>query len=87
MSFVSLCSKYEEIYPPEVGEFVYITDDTYTKKQVLRMEHLILKVLSFDVAVPTINCFCERFLKESNADDKTKALAMVSVFYFEGCFC
>ena len=26
--------KYEEIYPPEVGEFVYITDDTYTKKQV-----------------------------------------------------
>lgn len=27
--------KYEEIYPPEVGEFVYITDDTYTKQQVL----------------------------------------------------
>jgi Cyclin, N-terminal domain len=27
--------KYEEIYPPEVNEFVYITDDTYTKQQVL----------------------------------------------------
>ena len=26
--------KYEEIYPPEVGEFVFITDDTYTKQQV-----------------------------------------------------
>uniref|UniRef100_H2SY69 Cyclin-A2 n=1 Tax=Takifugu rubripes TaxID=31033 RepID=H2SY69_TAKRU len=35
-----LASKFEEIYPPEVAEFVYITDDTYTKKQVLRMEHL-----------------------------------------------
>lgn len=71
------CRKYEEIYPPEVGEFVYITDDTYTKKQVLRMEHLILKVLSFDVAVPTINCFCERFLRDISADDTTKALTWV----------
>ena len=26
--------KYEEIYPPDVGEFAYITDDTYTKQQV-----------------------------------------------------
>lgn len=70
-----IASKYEEIYPPEVGEFVYITDDTYTKKQVLRMEHLILKVLSFDVAVPTINCLCEKFLKDMDADDKTSSLA------------
>ena len=39
-----IAAKFEEIYPPELGEFVYITDDTYSKKQVLRMEHLILKV-------------------------------------------
>lgn len=26
--------KFEEIYPPEVSDFVYITDDTYTTKQV-----------------------------------------------------
>lgn len=71
-----LAAKFEEIYPPEVGEFVYITDDTYTKKQVLRMEHLILKVLSFDVAVPTVNCFVERFVMNDGADAKTKSLAM-----------
>lgn len=70
-----LAAKYEEIYPPDVGEFVYITDDTYTKKQVLRMEHLILKVLSFDVAVPTSNQFLPRFLKAANADRKTEMLA------------
>ena len=29
-----IASKYEEIYPPDVGEFVYITDDTYNKRQV-----------------------------------------------------
>lgn len=74
-----IAAKYEEIYPPEVGEFVYITDDTYTKKQVLRMEHLVLKVLSFDVATPTANVFCERFLKYADASDKLKSLAMYLV--------
>ena len=29
-----LAAKFEEIYPPEIAEFVYITDDTYTKRQV-----------------------------------------------------
>ena len=29
-----LAAKYEEIYPPDVSEFVYITDDSYTKRQV-----------------------------------------------------
>ena len=29
-----IAAKYEEIYPPDVAEFVYITDDTYNKRQV-----------------------------------------------------
>jgi hypothetical protein len=28
-----LASKYEEIYAPAVDEFVYISDNTYTKEQ------------------------------------------------------
>lgn len=71
-----IAAKYEEIYPPDVGEFVYITDDTYTKQQVLRMESLVLKVLSFDVAVPTANLFVERFLKEMKADVRTISMAL-----------
>ena len=30
-----IASKLEEIYPPEVSEFVYITDDTYSDKEVI----------------------------------------------------
>ncbi|KAK6173414.1 hypothetical protein SNE40_016869 [Patella caerulea] len=71
-----IASKYEEIYPPEVSEFVYITDDTYEQKQVLRMEHLILKVLSFDVAQPTINWFTDTYAKMADADETTKSLSM-----------
>ncbi|XP_041089199.1 cyclin-A1 [Polyodon spathula] len=73
---VLLASKYEEIYPPEVDEFVYITDDTYTKKQVLRMEHLLLKVLAFDLTVPTINQFLNCFLKMTDVCSKTENLAL-----------
>ena len=46
--------------------------------QILRMEHLVLKVLDFQVAVPTVNFFCDKFLGDISADDKTKSLAMVS---------
>ncbi|XP_065201125.1 G2/mitotic-specific cyclin-A [Planococcus citri] len=56
-----VASKYEEIYPPDVGEFVFITDDTYSQKQVLRMEYLILKVLAFDISGPTAITFVQHF--------------------------
>ncbi|NXX20543.1 CCNA2 protein, partial [Podargus strigoides] len=71
-----LASKFEEIYPPEVAEFVYITDDTYTKKQVLRMEHLILKVLSFDLAAPTINQFLTQYFLHHQTNMKVQSLSM-----------
>jgi len=75
-----IAAKYEEISPPDVNEFVYITDDTYTKKQVLRMEHLLLKVLDFRMNTPTINNFLThylRFLRMNglNTSDKVEYLA------------
>lgn len=70
--------KYEEIYPPDVGEFVYITDDTYSKAQVIKMENLILKVLSFDLTVPTHLTFLMEYCVSNNLPDKVRFLAMVS---------
>jgi hypothetical protein len=29
-----IAAKYEEIFPPSIAEFVYITDNTYTADQV-----------------------------------------------------
>mgnify|MGYP001569404359 CR=1 FL=1 len=34
-----IASKYEEIYAPEVRDFVYITDKAYSKEEILKMEH------------------------------------------------
>ncbi|XP_012320938.2 cyclin-A1 [Aotus nancymaae] len=72
---ILLASKYEEIYPPEVDEFVYITDDTYTKQQLLRMERLLLKVLAFDLTVPTTNQFLLQYLRRQGVCIRTENLA------------
>eukprot|EP00049_Salpingoeca_infusionum_P003614 m.68439 g.68439 ORF g.68439 m.68439 type:complete len:638 (-) comp12198_c0_seq1:462-2375(-) len=58
-----LAAKYEEIYPPTVEEFVFITDHTYNREQVLKMEHVILKVLRFDMGACTALTFVERLLE------------------------
>jgi len=76
--FIFFNRKYEEIYPPDVSEFVYITDDTYTKKQVLKMEQLILKVLGFDVSNPTTVIFLTHICVHCNVPLKVMYLAMVS---------
>lgn len=49
--------KYEEISPPKVEDFCYITDNTFTKQDVVKMEADILLALQFELGRPTINTF------------------------------
>ncbi|XP_046853531.1 G2/mitotic-specific cyclin-A-like [Xenia sp. Carnegie-2017] len=67
-----IASKLEEVYPPEVSEFVYITDDTYTENEVRKMENLILKVLEFDLYVPTILSFLDRYEKAADVPEDSR---------------
>ena len=63
-----IASKYEEIYAPEVRDFVYITDKAYSKEEILKMEYTMLTCLDFDVTSPSSYRFLERFAKIINAD-------------------
>jgi hypothetical protein len=50
-----LASKYEEIYPPEVRDYVYICDNAYTREEILLMEQVCANVflsVSFCFAIP-----------------------------------
>ena len=51
--------KYEEIYSPEVFDFVYITESSYEKKDIINLELEMLKMLEFNVTIPTSNNFYE----------------------------
>ena len=44
-----IACKYEEIYPPIVKDFVYITDNAYTKEEILSMERKMLQTLDFNI--------------------------------------
>ncbi len=44
-----IACKYEEIYPPIVKDFVYITDNAYTKEEILSMEKRMLTILDFSI--------------------------------------
>jgi len=58
-----LASKYEEIYAPEVRDFVYISDQAYTREQILAMETIMLNALEFNLTTASSMRFSERFLK------------------------
>lgn len=72
-----IAAKFEEIFPPEIADFVYITDDTYTKAQIVRMERVILKVLDFNLAGPTTHTFLLRYLKASEAEQSQPAKSLL----------
>ena len=44
-----IASKYEEIWAPELNDFVYISDRAYKKDQILTMEKVMLNSLKFNL--------------------------------------
>jgi hypothetical protein len=75
VSALLIACKYEEIYPPELKDFVFITDRAYTKEDVLQMEYLILSALSFDITFPTSLRFLERYTRMLGEDSNVIVLA------------
>ncbi|CAM9248683.1 unnamed protein product [Choristocarpus tenellus] len=74
--------KYEEIYPTEVRDCVYITDHAYSREEVLEMEQKILRRLKFEISVPTAWTFLIRFNKVARATDRQHNR---SQYYLERC--
>jgi len=68
-------AKYEEIYPPELRDLVYITDRAYNKQEILEMESDIVNTLEYKFTVPTIHSFLCRYLKAAHADRTMVQLA------------
>eukprot|EP01155_Anaeramoeba_flamelloides_P049565 Anaeramoba_flamelloidesc41615_g3_i1.p1 GENE.c41615_g3_i1~~c41615_g3_i1.p1 ORF type:complete len:259 (+),score=47.37 c41615_g3_i1:742-1518(+) len=65
-----IASKYEEIYPPEVDDFVYITSNSYTREEILKMESLMLNVLHFRVTFASPYFFIQRYIKAAGVGMK-----------------
>jgi len=60
--------QYEEIYAPEIDDFVYITDNAYTASELRAMEGRILSSLGFALGRPIAINFLRRFSKAGDVD-------------------
>ncbi|XP_029284533.1 G2/mitotic-specific cyclin-B2-like isoform X2 [Cottoperca gobio] len=67
--------KYEEMYAPEVGDFAYITDNAFTRPQILEMEQLVLRTLNFELGRPLPLHFLRRASKVADSDVERHTLA------------
>jgi len=70
-----LASKYEEMYAPEIGDFVYITDNAYSKEKIKTMEQKMLKTLSYDFSNPLALQFLRRNSKAGDVNAEQHTLA------------
>ncbi|XP_055015994.1 G2/mitotic-specific cyclin-B1 isoform X2 [Boleophthalmus pectinirostris] len=70
-----LASKFEEMYPPEISDFAYVTDHAYTPAQIRSMERNILGALKFKLGRPVPLQFLRRASKihEVTAEQHTLA--------------
>ncbi|XP_052515978.1 G2/mitotic-specific cyclin-B1-like [Budorcas taxicolor] len=70
-----VASKYEEMYPPEISDFAFVTDNTYTKFQIRHMEMKVLRALNFSLGRPLPLPFLRRASKIGEVDVELHTLA------------
>ncbi|XAR48392.1 hypothetical protein NMG60_11031210 [Bertholletia excelsa] len=76
VSSMLIASKYEEINPPNVEDFCYITNNTYTKQEVVKMEADILQCMKFEMGSPTIKTFLRKFSRIAQEEYKQTNLEL-----------
>lgn len=76
MTTLWISSKYEEIYPPDLNEFLQVSENKFTRQQVLDMEKDIFHKLNFMITVPSAYRFLQRYRRLSGAFNSDE------VFYY-----
>jgi len=68
VSAMFIASKVEEMYAPEIGDFVYITDNAYSAADIRQMELKLLNTMAFNFSRPLPLHFLRRNSKAGDVD-------------------
>ena len=71
-----IASKYEEIYPPEIKDFIYICDNAYTKSEIIIMERQMLKVLNYNLNITSTYRYLKCYNRVINPGPKAYNMAL-----------
>ncbi|XP_071785357.1 G1/S-specific cyclin-E-like [Asterias amurensis] len=63
-----IAAKLEEIYPPKLHDFSYVTDGASTDQEILKQELIILKALKWDLSPVTVNTWLNIYLQLSKGN-------------------
>mmetsp|Transcript_10393 Transcript_10393/g.42269 ORF Transcript_10393/g.42269 Transcript_10393/m.42269 type:complete len:439 (-) Transcript_10393:908-2224(-) len=69
-----IASKFEDIHAPAINEFVFISENSYTRSAIIAMETHVLNVLEFNLTIPTEMQFLPRLLKAATFELKNPVL-------------
>ena len=61
VSTLLIASKYEEIYPPTLTDFLAVSENKFSKQMVIKMEKEILTTLGFNLTAPSAYRFLQRY--------------------------
>lgn len=70
-----IASKFEELSPPLVDDFLYLCDDAYNRDQIMSMEREVLLVLGYDINSPVTYRFLRRLARAASATMETHTMA------------
>jgi cyclin A len=82
-----MAAKLEEIYPPELADFAYITDNTYSQKQIVQMEKLMLQSLDYHLIAPSSTSFLHHYLDIGTQQSHSSACLKTSVQHLAQYLC
>ncbi|KAH8387775.1 hypothetical protein KR093_009448, partial [Drosophila rubida] len=70
-----IATKYEEMCPPAIADYVYITDNTYTAREIRLMELKIFKAIDTNLSRPLPINFLRRYSRAACAQNDHHTMA------------
>ncbi|RLN14347.1 hypothetical protein BBJ28_00022632, partial [Nothophytophthora sp. Chile5] len=70
-----IASKFEEIYPCDMDDLLYICERSYSKTDLIQCERDMLNAFKFNLAVPSVTSFLGYFLHHVEEDELIGQLA------------
>jgi hypothetical protein len=87
VSCMSLASKLNEMYAPELNDFVFITDNTYTVQEIKEMELTTAKQLDYVFISSDIDTCVARFTSVENKLQYNVLKGLFQILEKKGLYC
>lgn len=68
-----IASKIEEIYPPKLRDFAFVTDGACSEEEIVQMELIVLKTLNWGLSPYTPNRWIKTFMQVNSIKQKLSA--------------